>query len=352
MALAESTRRCHDVGLTAADLSGPGAMVPGVAGEMTTREYPPCEVCGEPTISAGGVCKKTLKCRNERDRRRERGVPKPVPERRPCSVCGRPTANRLGVCAMTPDCKRVHNHLFWRSVYPEPDLPPCAVCGRPTGSVHGVCQSTAECRQELSRRVVAATTEAVRERKRTYARRRYWADPDARHAEAAEYRARNLAASRARSRAYQRGYMRRPGRPCRYARALGCAEFAAPGCTCCPAHHKLAAHRRRVRFLARLAGRQAWMCPWCAERLPADLAGVHVDHIIPVTAGGPDEEWNFQVLHGPCNRAKWSTITAEAVILAAEHGIELAAASRETWKQPDVRLTHSCPGRTLGQLSP
>jgi hypothetical protein len=61
-------------------------------------------------------------------------------------------------------------------------------------------------------------------------------------------------------------------------------------------------------------------------RLPADLAGVHVDHIIPVAAGGPDEEWNFQVLHGPCNRAKRNTITAEAFILAAEHGIELAPA--------------------------
>lgn len=180
-------------------------MVLGVAGEMTTREYRPCEVCGEPTISAGGVCKKTLKCRNERDRRRKRGVPKPVRERRPCSVCGRPTANRLSVCAMTPECRRVHNHLFWRSVYPEPDLPPCVVCGRPTGSVHGVCQSSAECRQELSRRIVAAKTEAALERERAYARRRYWADPEARRAEAAEYRARDLAAARARSRLKRRG---------------------------------------------------------------------------------------------------------------------------------------------------
>jgi hypothetical protein len=32
------------------------------------------------------------------------------------------------------------------------------------------------------------------------------------------------------------------------------------------------------------------------------------------------------VLHGPCNRAKRNTITAEAVILAAEHCIELPPA--------------------------
>lgn len=166
---------------------------------MTAREYRPCEVCGEPTISAGGVCKKTLKCRNERDRRRTRDAPRPVPERWPCSVCGELTANKLGICAMTPECRRTHNHLFWRSVHPEPVLPPCAVCARPTGSVHGVCQSTAACRQELSRRETAAKTEAIRERERAHARRRYQADPEARRAEAAEYRARNRAASRARS---------------------------------------------------------------------------------------------------------------------------------------------------------
>jgi 5-methylcytosine-specific restriction endonuclease McrA len=297
--------------------------VPGVPGEMTAREYRPCEVCGEPTISAGGVCKKTLKCRNERDRRRTRDAPRPVPERWPCSVCGKLTANKLGICAMTPECRRAHNHLFWRSVHPEPVLPPCAVCARPTGSVHGVCQSTAACRQEVSRRETAAKTEAIRERERAYARRRYQADPEARRAESAEYRARNRAASRARSRVYQRKYMRLPGRPCRYARSLGCAEFAALGSTSCPAHHSMAARRRRVKFLVRLARRRAWTCPWCTEKLPADLAGVHVDHVIPVAAGGPDEEWNFQVLHGPCNRAKWDTITAEAAALAAERGIVL-----------------------------
>lgn len=298
-----------------------------MAGEMTARQYRPCEVCGEPTIASGGVCKKALKCRNERDRRRKRGSPRPVPERRHCSVCGKLTANKLGVCAMTPECKRVHNHLFWRSVYPEPDLPPCAVCGRPTGSMHGVCQATAECRRELSRRQVAAMTEAVRERKRAYFERRYATDREACRAVALASRDRNREAVRARSRAYQRGYMRRPGRACRYARSLGCTEAAAAGSNYCHVHGKVAARLRRLRVLRRLAQRQAWTCPWCNGALPANLAGLQVDHIIPRASGGPDEDWNVRVLHGPCNRAKSDRITPEALVLAAGHGIELTLAS-------------------------
>jgi len=303
------------------------AMVLAVPGEMTAREYRPCEVCGELTISAGGVCKKTLKCRNERDRRRKRrGAPRPVPGRCPCSICGKLTANKLGVCAMTPECKRVHNHLFWRSVYPEIELPPCVVCGRPTGGMHGVCQATRECRQELSRRETAAKTEAIRERERAYARRRYQADPEARRAEAIAYRSRHLDLCRARSRAYQRQYVRRPDRPCRYARMHRCASFAEIGSNYCTAHRRVAARKRRAQLLARLALRQGWTCRWCAGPLPADLAGVHVDHVIPVAAGGPDEDWNFQILHGPCNRAKSDTVIPEAVILAAQHGITLPLA--------------------------
>jgi hypothetical protein len=124
----------------------------------------------------------------ERDRRRVRGQPRPQPERRPCMVCGKLTANVLGVCAMTPECKRVHNHLFWCSVFPERQLPPCAVCGCPTSAALGVCQATAECRQELSRRWLAVKPESGRGRERAYARKRYAADPQARRDEAAQYR--------------------------------------------------------------------------------------------------------------------------------------------------------------------
>lgn len=65
------------------------------------------------------------------------------------------------------------------------------------------------------------------------------------------------------------------------------------------------------------------MCTWCSQPLPAGLTGVHVDHIIPVSAARPDLEWNLQVLHGPCNREKWDRITPQALALAATHDIAL-----------------------------
>lgn len=79
--------------------------------------------------------------------------------------------------------------------------------------------------------------------------------------------------------------------------------------------------QRRYRRASRLAGRQDWNCPECEERLPQDLRFTHEDHIIPRSRGGPDADWNFQLLHGECNERKREHLTPAAIVLAAEHGV-------------------------------
>jgi 5-methylcytosine-specific restriction endonuclease McrA len=71
----------------------------------------------------------------------------------------------------------------------------------------------------------------------------------------------------------------------------------------------------------KLAESQQWVCPWCLKDLPTDLRHVHLDHVIPVSLGGPDIEWNLQVLHASCNESKKDRITSRAVELATEHGM-------------------------------
>lgn len=73
-----------------------------------------------------------------------------------------------------------------------------------------------------------------------------------------------------------------------------------------------------------LAAAYDWKCSWYGALLPEDLRGTHVDHVIPVSLGGPDEEWNLQLLHDRCNSVKHDKITPQAVALAATHGVELA----------------------------
>lgn len=75
----------------------------------------------------------------------------------------------------------------------------------------------------------------------------------------------------------------------------------------------------------KMAAAQGMICPWCGCDLPPGLSGTHVDHIIPVSLGGPDYAWNLQLLHGRCNRAKGTKLIPAAAALAAGHGIKLAA---------------------------
>lgn len=72
-----------------------------------------------------------------------------------------------------------------------------------------------------------------------------------------------------------------------------------------------------------LAERQNWRCPWCSRRIRRDLRDTQKDHIIPVVRGGPDVDWNWQILHSGCNNQKREFLTEQAIALAAEHGITL-----------------------------
>jgi 5-methylcytosine-specific restriction endonuclease McrA len=44
-------------------------------------------------------------------------------------------------------------------------------------------------------------------------------------------------------------------------------------------------------------------CPWCHDRVDP-YQPWHLDHLIPVTAGGTDDVLNLHPMHPACNRAK------------------------------------------------
>ena len=77
-------------------------------------------------------------------------------------------------------------------------------------------------------------------------------------------------------------------------------------------------------FMTELVELQRWSCPWCGDELPDSPRGTAIDHIIPRVYGGPHRRWNLQLLHGPCNSAKGSKISAGALELADEHGVTIS----------------------------
>ncbi|MGH3189414.1 MAG: HNH endonuclease [Streptosporangiaceae bacterium] len=137
---------------------------------------------------------------------------------------------------------------------------------------------------------------------------------------------------RKKSAAQMRAWKRQAGRACRYARSRGCTEHALIGQLSCAAHYaddmRRYQARRRARLNRQLAARQSWLCPWCGLVLPPDLADTHQDHVWPLARGGPDEDWNLQLLHGRCNHVKGDRLTAAAIALAARHGWRLELGGR------------------------
>jgi hypothetical protein len=134
----------------------------------------------------------------------------------------------------------------------------------------------------------------------------------------------------------RRRYMERADRPCRHAKD-GCPELAIRWSHSCLEHDRLDTARRRkrkrIKLATRLAMAQGWTCTWCQRPLPEDLDGTVVDHVIPQSAGGPDEAWNFELLHLPCNGpgGKWDTITLKAWDLAVRHGLALQLQPGAIW---------------------
>lgn len=129
-------------------------------------------------------------------------------------------------------------------------------------------------------------------------------------------------------RAAKARHMARTDRPCV---RPGCGAFALKGATYCGPHRKERSarryERRKLRLPLRLYKRQAGMCPDASHGgcgLPlGDVAGNHVDHLIPIARGGPDDDWNLQLMHPKCNRRKNDCLVPAAITAAAEHGVTL-----------------------------
>jgi 5-methylcytosine-specific restriction endonuclease McrA len=284
----------------------------------------PCVVCGLPTGAPCGVCQRSPQCKQEY---RYRSGHAQRPEA--CQLCGGllKQGSKWGICYRTPDCRRAIDRLR----RPAGLSGTCDVCGDALRSDNkfGVCDRTPACVAERHRRWRLANPEIVRARRRTpdaraqerrRARARRASDPEGMRAYRRQWRAANAETERERNRKDRM----RPDRPCRYRRALGCTDFALPGRLACLTHGRAEAtaraRRKKARLRQKLANRQVGVCTWCATPLPTLLAGTHVDHIIPVSRGGPDMDWNLQLLHWQCNEAKADRLTEQAIALAAEHG--------------------------------
>jgi 5-methylcytosine-specific restriction endonuclease McrA len=121
----------------------------------------------------------------------------------------------------------------------------------------------------------------------------------------------------------QKKKKQKEGRICRYAE---CSNVLKPGWTECLdcSRARLRAKREEPARKKALVERDGWQCTWCGQSLLDDFDAAVIDHIIPVTRGGPrDPQWNQQVLHPQCNRKKMNLITDRARSVAAEHGYEL-----------------------------
>lgn len=237
----------------------------------------------------------------------------------PCDVCGQPTKSSLGVCANTPACRIEYRRRYKpektrrrKAAAGGAAQPPsaCTICGQPMSrqSFLLICSRTAECRKAQTR---------------LYAVRYRAKDPDREKQRDARYRASHPGRDTK--------YLQRANRRCKYAK-LGCTALAVPGSRACRKHknadNRQRHRRRRAKIKQKLAAAQNGICAWCGLPLPADLARTDVDHIIPVSRGGPDALWNLQLLHSPCNRrpgAKGQRLTSAALQLAAQYGVTVLA---------------------------
>lgn len=71
--------------------------------------------------------------------------------------------------------------------------------------------------------------------------------------------------------------------------------------------------RRRGAYVERVDPEAVWerdsgVCGICGE--PADVADWHLDHVIPLAAGGEHSHANVQVSHPACNRSKGAKVAA------------------------------------------
>lgn len=308
-----------------------------------------CDVCGWAlrVDNIYGVCDRTAECMREKRRRYYQRPGRPC--RYADAGCTEAPAAGERVCAthkVAWEARRQRQEELAAAAAGDSRrkreeqasaLVPCKVCGQPTASRYGVCTRTAGCRREAGRakdrrydaRHPGARRRASREAARRSRAAKPKAPPPSPEEQAETKRQADLrwrAANRDAVREKDRKYLLRPGRPCRRAKA-GCTEYALIGQRACAEHRKAADAQASARRRTKLATAQAWACTWCSTSLSADLSRTQVDHVIPVSRGGPDEQWNLQLLHDSCNRAKRDKLTPQALALAAERGISIPIAA-------------------------
>lgn len=305
-----------------------GARRRRVAKGSKPRQYKPCLNCGHPTDGQYQICKRTPECQSAAHQARVEAHGEPP--RTPCVVCGNPTRSTSGACTKTAACRTIqHQHRYRVQKAGDPPRPPCEICGQPTRSAYSVCGRTEACKREQDLRHGRATAEETNRRLREWGAANPEAYREKHRLSSQRYRAAHPETNRETQRKVQHRYLQRTDRTCRYAH---CTKHAIPSRYECTTHTAAAdtARRERETLRTKLATDQGHICPWCNEELPPRLADTHIDHIIPIAHGGPDEEWNYQLLHKYCNLAKRHTLTPKAIRLATEHGINLGTEQKRS----------------------
>lgn len=65
-----------------------------------------------------------------------------------------------------------------------------------------------------------------------------------------------------------------------------------------------------VRYtLTKIGDRDGWKCHICGKKVDVNLSGMAnagptIDHLVPVSAGGSDDEWNVALAHRICNLSR------------------------------------------------
>jgi 5-methylcytosine-specific restriction endonuclease McrA len=265
--------------------------------------------CGKPEKARGW-------CTKHYQRWKKHGDPALTADtRQACLGCGGPVRarNPFGYCRKNPECAREYARL-WRDANADRQR-----------MLH---ERWRQVNQDRVREAERAWALANRSKKRAACVRWRAAYPD----RAAEAVNRWIAANGDRIRETRARRLARLDRPCGRG---GCGEFAAPNRHYCRHHATEADARRYARIVRKVTTRlyecQHGLCPGtdhggCGLPL-GQPAGNHVDHVIPQSLGGPDEDWNLQLMHPVCNLRKHDKIVRAAFDLAAEHGVKFISAA-------------------------
>jgi 5-methylcytosine-specific restriction endonuclease McrA len=225
-------------------------------------------------------------------------------------------AEKRGWCAK--------HYKIWRK-YGDPAIALyCLGCGiqiRVT-SKYGYCKQNPECMRQWAALHYAANRDAILAQQKEY----YAANVE----RITAVNERWAKANPEKKRTAAKRYMARADRTCMWP---DCQEFAHPGSPYCRPHKNEDQLRRHNRKLASktlsLYQSQFGFCPdsahgGCGQPLVTP-EGNHIDHLIPRARGGPDEDWNLQLMHAVCNDRKQDALVPAAIRLIAERGLNISA---------------------------